>query len=514
MPSGVTSARGGGLPAFADTVVIGGGTAGSAVAGMIAERSPQSVLLLEAGPDYGARESGRWPAALLDARALPTASHDWGYDSGGTWSYRTLAFERARVIGGCSAHNGCAEIWGSRLDYDGWAALGNPGWSTDELLPFFRSGAARLRVRRYRDEEITPFHAACLLAAPGAGVPRVDDLNDLDQDLGISTSPVNVVDGVRWNAAFAYLDPLRGRDNLTIAGNALTDRLVVRAGRVEVVVVVRDGVADSVRAGRAVVCAGSYGSPAILLRSGIGDPDELAALGIAPVVELPGVGRNLHDHPVGGVIFAGTPELERRMREFAAARWLPEEQTIAKARSARCQRGFDLHLFPTGGPDHDGEGWRWAFPFACMTPCSRGALRLASADPTAAPRIDHGYLSDPDGEDLQVLLDGLALTRALTAQPALAPLLGVEVLPGASITARADLGQLLSAYCMHYYHPVGTCRMGPARQHDTVVDARGKVHGLDNAYVADASIIPVIPRANTNMPALVVGLRTAEWLLG
>lgn len=500
------------LPAFADTVVIGAGTAGAAVAGLLAERGDQSVLLLEAGPDYGARDSGRWPAELLDARALPTATHDWGYDSGATWSHRTLPFERARVVGGCSAHNGCAEIWGSRLDYDGWVELGNPGWSSDELLPVFRAGAARLRVRRYRDEEITPFHAACLQAAPGAGIPVVGDLNDLDEDVGIATSPVNIVDGVRWNAAFAYLDPVRGRRHLTVAGDALTDRLMIRDRRVEAVVVLRDGVASSVRAGRVVLCAGAYGSPAILLRSGIGDAAELRALGIAPRLDLPGVGRNLQDHPVGGLLFAGTGELERRMREFAGAHWLPEEQTIAKARSTRCKRGFDLHLFPIGGLQPDGGGWRWTLPFACMAPRSRGAVRLASADAVAAPHIDHGYLSDPDGADLQVLGDGLELARAVAAQPPLAALLGDELLPGAATTTRAELAELLKAFCMHYSHPVGTCRMGPARERAAVVDARGRVHGLDNAYVADASIMPIIPRANTNMPALVVGLQIAQWL--
>jgi choline dehydrogenase len=248
------------------------------------------------------------------------------------------------------------------------------------------------------------------------------------------------------------------------------------------------------------------------LRSGIGDAAELRPLGIAPVLDLPGVGRNLQDHPAGGLMFVGTNELERRMSEFGNDHWLPEEQTIAKARSQRCTRGFDLHLFPTGGPHAESGGWRWIFPFACMTPRSRGALRLATADPAVAPHIDHGYLTDPEGADLQVLLDGVALSRELTAQPALARLLGDEMLPGASVTRRDDLAALLTTFCMHYSHPVGTCRMGPAGERDSVVDARGKVHGLDNAYVADASIMPVIPRANTNMPALVVGLRIAHWL--
>jgi choline dehydrogenase len=500
------------LPPHADTVVVGGGTAGAAAAALLAEASAESVLLLEAGPDYGRRDSGRWPAELLDARALPM-THDWGYDSGDTWPHRTMPFERARVIGGCSSHNGCAEIWGSRLDYDGWAELGNPGWSTDELLPLFRDAARRQRVRRYCTAEVTPFHLACLRAGPGAGLPVVTDLNDLDQDVGIGLNPVNIVDGVRWNSAFAFLDPVRDRANLTIASGVLVDRLHVHRGRVDGVAVVRDGHTTTVRAGRVVVCAGAYGSPAILLRSGIGAPDTLRALGITPAVALPGVGRNLHDHPVVALFFQGTPELERQMTAFAAGHWMPEEQTIAKARSSTCTRGFDLHLFPTGGPTPRRDGWQWFFPVGCMTPQSRGALTLRSADPAAAPRIDHGFLSDPSGADVRTLVDGIALAREVTAQPSLAPLLGGELLPGRSYTDRAELSALIPALCHYYCHPVGTCRMAPVRDRDGVVDARGRIHGLDNAYVADASIMPVIPRANTNMPALVVAMRIAQWLI-
>ena len=177
-------------PARADTVVVGGGTAGSVVAGLLAGASDERILVLESGPDYGPRDRGRWPADLLDARALGY-SHDWAYASADTYVDRVVKFERARVIGGCSAHNGCAAIWGSRVDYDGWADLGLHGWSADELLPLFDRAATRLRVRNYRPDEITPFHQACLAAAAHVGIPNDADLNDLDQDEGMAASPVN-----------------------------------------------------------------------------------------------------------------------------------------------------------------------------------------------------------------------------------------------------------------------------------------------------------------------------------
>ena len=501
------------LPKFADTIVIGGGTAGAAIAGLLAEHSEQSILLIEAGPDYGPYSAGRWPAELTDAGAIPT-THDWGYHSGSQYAPRVVDFARARVIGGCSSHNGCAAIWGSSFDYDGWAALGNPGWSTDELRPIFRAGSERLRVRIPEFAEITPFQRASLDAAAEAGIPRVVDLNNLDENLGMAPSPVNIANGVRWNTAFAYLDPVRERSNLTIAGDSACDGLEIKSGRVRAVIVAGDGGAARVEAGRVIVAAGTYGSPAILMRSGIGEPVELRAAGISPMHELPGVGRNLHDHPRVTLIYAGTRELEATMAAFARDHWMPEEQTIAKARSSRCSRGFDLHIYPVGGPVRTTPtGWRWTLEVACMTPRSRGALKHASADLDAAPIIDHRYLSDPDDEDLRVLVDGVALAREIATKPALAQLAGIEISPGIEIATRAEIETWVRANCWHYYHPVGTCRMGPASDRSAVVDSRGKIHGLDNAYVADASIMPVIPRANTNLPALVVGERIARWIL-
>jgi choline dehydrogenase len=501
------------LPKFADTVVIGGGTAGAAIAGLLAEHSEQSVLLFESGPDCGPFSAGQWPAELVDASAIPL-THDWGYHSGEQYAPPIVDFARSRVIGGCSSHNGCAAIWGSSLDYDGWAALGNPGWSTDELRPIFRSGSERLRVRIPTAAEITPFQRISLDAAADAGIPRVADLNNLDENLGMAPTPVNIANGVRWNTAFAYLDPVRERSNLTIVGDSPCDRLEIKSGRVNAVVVVRNETQVRIEARRVIVAAGTYGSPAILMRSGIGDAVELHAAGIVPTQELAGVGSNLHDHPRVTLGYAGTRELEKMMAEFARDHWMPEEQTIAKARSSRCAQGFDLHIYPVGGPDRTSPtGWRWTLEVACMTPRSRGALKLTSADIASPPILDHRYLSDPEDEDLRVLVDGVALAREIAAKPALAGFVGNAISPGSSIATRAEVAAWTRANCLHYYHPVGTCRMGPASDRSAVVDSRGKIHGLDNAYVADASIMPVIPRANTNVPALVVGERIARWIL-
>jgi choline dehydrogenase len=201
------------------------------------------------------------------------------------------------------------------------------------------------------------------------------------------------------------------------------------------------------------------------------------------------------------------------MQEFAASHWAPEEQTIAKMRSPDCGEAFDLHMFPVGGPSAQSPtGWAWIFQVACMTPRSRGWLRLTSADPQAAPAIDHRYLTDVEGYDAARLADGIEITRALAAQSSLRDDIGKELLPGPSVQGAKALADYSRATNIHYYHPVGTCRMGPASDADAVVDPSGRVHGLDNAYIADASIVPVIPRANTNVPVVVVAEKIARAL--
>jgi choline dehydrogenase len=260
----------------------------------------------------------------------------------------------------------------------------------------------------------------------------------------------------------------------------------------------------------------------VLLRSGIGPADELKALGIACVEARAGVGRNLQDHPALRVAYSGTPELVAELRAYMRRTTLREEGPIAKGRSSYCREAFDLHVYPFGTPYEPfgqaagtpgGERWTFALPVANMTPRSRGSVRLASRDPAAAPLIDHAYLTDPGDRDRAVLLDGLELARSLASQSPLRELLGVECQPGPSLTDKAQLRRHVRNSGVHYYHPVGSCGMGPAGDPNAVVDAAGRVHGVPNLRVADCSVMPVIPRANTNIPAVVVGEKIAAGML-
>jgi choline dehydrogenase len=466
------------------------------------------VLVVEAGPDHGSFGSLGWPSDLLDASTIP-ASHDWGFVAGDELPGRSLAYERARVIGGCSAHNGCTASWGHRLDYDGWAARGLDGWEADDLLPLFREASLRMRVRRFRDEEITPFHRSFLDAGVEMGLPDLDDLETLDGIPSVCAEPSNSPEGIRWNAAFAYLDPVRDRPGLTIRGGAIARRLIVEAGRAVGVEIETAGEVEPAWADLVVVAAGVYGSPELLLRSGIGPGEELWNLGVDLVADVPGVGRNLHDHPAFEIFFEPTAALEAATARFAAAgAALPDEQAFAKLASSRAEAGvFDLHVFPEVAMDG-----RIALFAACLTPRSRGALTLRSDDPTVPPRIDHAYLSDEDGHDLAVLTEGVEAARAFAVSRAMEPLLGREVEPGAGVGHGDPLSEAIRDGVIHYWHPVGTCAMGPAGDPDAVTDGDGRVRGVDGVVVADASLMPATVRATTNLPTVMIGERIASTL--
>ncbi|HEY6788556.1 MAG TPA: GMC family oxidoreductase [Trebonia sp.] len=498
------------FPAAVDTIVVGAGTAGAAIAGRLAAGSSGRTLLLEAGPDYGPAGSGRWPRELLDATGVAW-SHDWGYT--GEFAGQVVRFSRARVMGGCSSHNAGAVVFGSRLDYDGWAAAGNPGWSARELLPLFASAWKQLRVRRVGLDELTPFQRACTDAIVASGIPGVEDLNDLGEDVGVAPFPVNIDGTTRVNSAFAYVDPVRGR--LIVAGDALVDRVLVRDGRA-VGAAVQDGQQLTViRASRVVLSAGAYGSPAILLRSGIGPSGELAAIGVKPALDLPGVGRNLHDQPCVEVWYEGSDELAGMMERHQAERgWQPHEQVIAKFPSAGCRQGFDMHIYPVGGYSRDASAWFWFLGAACLTPVSRGTVRLSGPGPGDRLLIDHRYLSDPGGHDRARLAEGVERVREIATAPELRTLLGRETRPGRDVSGKQEIQRFIDHAAVHYYHPAGSCKMGPASDPDSVVDSEGLVHGIEGLYIADASIMPAVTSGNTNMPTAVIGERIARSLLG
>ena len=470
----------------------------------------RTVLLLEAGPDYGHVIDGNWPAELLDARSIPT-THDWGY-TGVNHPTQTEpgGYERARVIGGCSSHNGCVALLGHRHDYDHWSEIGNDGWAWNDVESSFQRAMRALKLRIPGDQELTPYQAAFVHGSVDAGIPRVDDLNDPDSVAGVAPSPVNIYNGTRWNTALAYLDPVRHQGNLTVVGDALVDRVNVDGRRATAVEAIIDGESRRFAADHIVLAAGAYGSPSILLRSGVGPADDLARLGIDLVADLPGVGHGLTDHPMAGVQLQPTGKLLDATAVFETVNWSPDEQALLKARSSHCQEAFDLHLFAVSGTQDDGSP-RFTIEVSSVAPVSSGRLQIRSTDPETAPDIDHGYLSDPAGHDLDVMFDGVKLALRIGENMRQAGLIGAISDPDRGSTDD-ELRRWIEERVGVYYHPACSCRMGPATDRMAVVDPRGQVHGIDGLSICDASIFPAIMRANTNLPAAMLAEHMAVWI--
>lgn len=498
------------MPREADLIIVGGGSAGATLAGIIARDTHRHVLLIEAGPDYGHFREGRWPADILDARQF-ALSHQWAYAGKAHPSHTHLTgFDRARIMGGCSSHNGCVALVGHRCDYDGWAKLGNTGWDWESVAPAFERAKRAMRVRIPEDDEITPFQRIFVEGALAGGWPRSADLNDPDEIIGVAASPANIYQGIRWNTALAYIDPVRDKGNLTIVPDALVDTLDIRNGRAIAVEAIIDFERYRFEAPTIVLSAGAYGSPMILLRSGVGPADHLREIGIPVVHHLPGVGRCLNDHPSISLVLDAPPALDREMDAFAAERWLPDEQTLAKFRSSQCTEGFDVHIVGLTRRNQQTERWEYRVGVYLVDSRGRGSLTLASAKPTDHPILDHQYIQDADDHDINAMLDGIEQASAWMHTPPFTRVFG----DGPEPASREDLAEFLRANIRHAYHPVSTCHMGPASDPLAVVDPRGKVYGIDNLYICDASIFPRVMRANTNLPAIMLGEHMAPWIAG
>jgi choline dehydrogenase len=427
---------------------------------------------------------------------------NWHYDDGLAWS--------ARVIGGCSTHNACMLTWGAGADYEQWGE----GWSADGLRAYrLRAEQTIGSVSRQRE---SAWNDAVLAAAAEVGYPVLDDLNDEHSVRGVGRAPQNVSDGVRRNAAIAYLDAIRKRPNLTIIDGAIADRLEVAGGAVRGAHVIRDGARRLIAAPLVVVAAGAYGSPAILLRSGIGPEADLRRLGIAPIVPLDGVGSNLLNHWTARVLLDAGPELGARI--VAQHGVVPMAGTFVKTAGDLCQPDlWDMHLAAICWGLRDDAGaatgeYVLRIATSALQPRSVGRVMLRSADPADTPLIDHHPLSDPGGADLQTLAEGIRQARRIAEAPSLHAM-GVREQPAGPFGAD-DLHEHVRATLGCYYHPVGTCAIGPAADAAAVVNGDGAVHGLKGVHVADASVIPTIPRAQTHLSVLAVAERLADRLRG
>jgi len=526
-----------------DYIVTGAGSAGCAVAARLSETGRHRVLLLEAG----GRDSSPWIHIPVGySRLFTHETYNWRFESepvaglNGRTSYQP----RGKMLGGTSSLNGMVYMRGTAADYDGWRQLGCVGWDYESVLTFFRKAENQ---ERGEDEfhgvggplNVTDAHYkhdiidAIIEAAVQSGIPRNHDFNGATQE-GAGYYQATVGKGRRWSSATAYLKPARGRRNLVVKPNAHATRIVIENGRAVGVEFRTSRGMEMARArGEVIVSGGVYGSPQLLLLSGVGPGDHLNKMGIDVTHDLAPVGANLQDHFNTYVAWRSTRtgtfnELHRSpFRKLAAgARYLvgrdgPMTAIAAHAgiltrtdpRFDRPDLQINTYLWSIETRDRTGmHPHKW--PGFSMSPVhlrpeGRGLVSLMSRDPLAPPRIEFRFMET--AHDVDAMIAGVRLARKLAEQPALKPYIAEEVVPGPAVRSDEQLIEDIRNRGVSNLHPVGTCRMGTGR--DAVVDPRLRVHGIRRLRVADASIMPLVVGGNTNAPSIMIGEKCAAMVL-
>jgi choline dehydrogenase-like flavoprotein len=525
-------------PTF-DYLVVGAGSAGCVLAARLSEDPAVTVALLEAGPPDSSVLI-HCPAGL--ALLAKNGQANWGYQTepqaglGGRRGYQP----RGKVLGGSSSVNAMIYARGVPSDYDHWAAAGNPGWAWRDVLPLFRRAehnerggdalhgtGGPLNVADLRSPN--PYARAFVEAGVQAGLPENADFNGPSQE-GVGWYQVTHRNGERCSAAKGYLAPALGRSNLTVITGAHATRVLLDGRRATGVEYRRaDGSTSRALARREVLLSsGAFGSPQLLMLSGIGPAAHLREHGIAVVHDLPGVGEALHDHPdvvlvfdlpgateLFGLSWAGLPRLLRGVGEWRRARTGPLTTNFAEAgaflrtRPGEPEPDVQLHFVIGKLVDH-GRKTVFGHGYSChvclLRPKSRGRVRLASADPMAAPAIDPAFLAERD--DVDAMVRGVKAMRHLLSQPALARFGGRELASSAGVRTDAQIEAFLRERADTIYHPVGSCRMGPAPT--DVVDASLRVKGVEALRVVDASIMPRIVGGNTNAPTVMIAEKAID----
>jgi choline dehydrogenase len=498
-----------------DYIVVGAGSAGCAVAARLSENEDVTVLVLEAGGNDSAedlRQPGIWPT-------LWHTEVDWAYRTtpqAGTGDLEHH-WPRGKVVGGSSSINGMVWIRGHAGCFDSWADEGNTGWDYDSVLPAFQrmenvpGGDTHYRgsggpLSPAPAATPNPLSLAFVEAAEELGHQRVADFNGPHSE-GAGLHDLSIIDGSRQSAAAAYLHPAMNRSNLAVLTGAHVSRLTFSGTQCTGVEYVLDGQRLSATANAEVILsAGAIDSPRLLLLSGVGPAAELQEFGIEVVADLPGVGANLHDHPLLGVVFEADRPIPPPQANCAeSSMYLRSDQALAMP-----DLQFMFIHVPFHPPHLQAPENSFTIAVGAMAPVSRGSLKLRSADPADHPLIDPNYLADE--ADVATLLLGVRKARELAATEAFSPWGVREILPGVSAESEKSLRDFIADGTGTYYHPVGTCRMGVDDQ--AVVDPTLKVHGLSGIRVADASIMPTIVSANTNPCSIMIGEKAADLVRG